>query len=233
MATAPPWKGDASAEEQPRLRALWDLRRPFPGIDQERLTRHSFEPLLPAAAPSTEHLLWTQFQMEAAWQADKRRSFGSAAVLVAPVAVSCLAVAHFAAVAAAVVAFAGFVAVSPGAAADDTVAAFVAAAVGFDVAGFGAAVAANVAVVAAAAAAAESDAVDATVVVAAAAAVVGDDGDDEFVAAAVVVVVAAAAASGVEAAAEFWAAHCRAGSELPCLPEKPSNSQMRTVACWV
>lgn len=229
MATAPPWKGDASAEEQPRLRALWDLRRPFRGIDQERLTRHSFEPLLPAAAPSTEHLLWTQFQMEAARQADKRRSFGSAAVLVAPVAVSCLAVTHFAAVGAAVVAFAGFVAVSPGAAAAaDTVAAFVAAAVGFDVAGFGAAVAANVAVVAAAAAT-ESDAVDATVV-AAAAVVVGDDGDDEFVA---VVVVAAAAASGVEAAAEFWAAHCRAGSELPCLLEKPSNSQMRTVACWV
>lgn len=226
MATAPPWKGDASAEEQPRLRALWDLRRPFRGIDQERLTRHSFEPLLPAAAPSTEHLLWTQFQMEAARQADKRRSFGSAAVLVAPVAVSCLAVTHFAAVGAAVVAFAGFVAVSPGAAAADTVAAFVAAAVGFDVAGFGAAVAANVAVVAAAAAT-ESDAVDATVV-AAAAVVVGDDGDDEFVA-----VVAAAAASGVEAAAEFWAAHCRAGSELPCLLEKPSNSQMRTVACWV
>lgn len=224
MATAPPWKGDASAEEQPRLRALWDLRRPFRGIDQERLTRHSFEPLLPA--PSTEHLLWTQFQMEAARQADKRRSFGSAAVLVAPVAVSCLAVTHFAAVGAAVVAFAGFVAVSPGAAAADTVAAFVAAAVGFDVAGFGAAVAANVAVVAAAAAT-ESDAVDATVV-AAAAVVVGDDGDDEFVA-----VVAAAAASGVEAAAEFWAAHCRAGSELPCLLEKPSNSQMRTVACWV
>lgn len=227
MATAPPWKGDASAEEQPRLRALWDLRRPFRGIDQERLTRHSFEPLLPAAALSTEHLLWTQFQMEAARQADKRRSFGSAAVLVAPVAVSCLAVTHFAAVGAAVVAFAGFVAVSPGAAAADTVAAFVAAAVGFDVAGFGAAVAANVAVVAAAAAATESDAVDATVV-AAAAVVVGDDGDDEFVA-----VVAAAAASGVEAAAEFWAAHCRAGSELPCLLEKPSNSQMRTVACWV
>lgn len=177
---------------------------------------------VPAAAPLTGHLLYSSLcQEDEAQEPGKLQSFGSVAVLAAPVVVWFLAVAHFVAATAAAAAaavFAAFVAVAPVAVAGDTVAAF-AAAVAFAAVGFVAA--ADVAAVAAAAAV-EVDAADATVAAAAAVAAAGDD--DAFV----------AAASGGEFAAESWAARHRTCWASPCYLEKQGNTRMRTAAaCWV
>lgn len=118
--TVPPWKGGVSAEGRPvpRPESVWGLR----GTDRAQVMHHRLES--PAAAAPTEVLLLQgRCLIAAVLDADMLQSFESVAALIAPVAASVLAAAHFVV---GVVAFAAFVAVVPVFVAGDIVAAFVA-----------------------------------------------------------------------------------------------------------